>query len=59
MLERSRYLVISELATVCRKTECVVEPMVDDALRKSCTKHTRTSTTGKLSSKPSSVVVAH
>jgi CarD family transcriptional regulator len=39
MLERARYLVISEMSTVCRKAECVVEPLVDDALRKSCTKH--------------------
>jgi len=42
MLERARYLVISELSTVCRKSECVVEPLVDDALRQSCSKHTRT-----------------
>jgi CarD family transcriptional regulator len=59
MLERARYLVISELATVCRKTECTVEPMVDDALRKSCTKHTRTVTTTKLASKPSGLYTAH
>jgi CarD family transcriptional regulator len=39
MLERARYLVISELSTVCRKSECVVEPMVDDALNRSCSKH--------------------
>jgi len=41
MLERARYLVISELAIVCRKAECMVEPLVDEALRKSCVKHTR------------------
>jgi len=39
MLERARYLVISELSIVCRKSECIVEPMVDDALHRSCTKH--------------------
>lgn len=59
MLERARYLVISELATVCRKAECMVEPMVDEALRKSCSKHTRSATVTKPFSKPSSVVVAH
>ncbi len=59
MLERARYLVISELATVCRKSECMVEPMVDEALRKSCSKHTRSATVTKTFSKPSSVVVAH
>lgn len=58
MLERARYLVVSELATVCRKSECLVDPMVDDALRKSCSKHTRASTLAK-PYKASSVVVAH
>ena len=42
MLERARYLVISELSIVCRKSECVVEPLVDQALQQSCMKHTRT-----------------
>ncbi len=59
MLERARYLVISEMATVCRKSECMVEPMVDEALRKSCSKHTRSATVTKTFTKPSSVVVAH
>ncbi|HXG90999.1 MAG TPA: CarD family transcriptional regulator [Blastocatellia bacterium] len=58
LLERARYLVISELATVCRKSECMVEPMVDEALRNSCMKHTRTTPT-KFASKPSGAVVAH
>ena len=39
MLERARYLVVSELSTVCRKSECIVEPLVDEALQKSCMKH--------------------
>ena len=59
MLERARYLVISELATVCRKSECMVEPLVDEALRKSCSKHTRQTSVTKTFSKPSSAVVAH
>ena len=42
MLERARYLVVSELATVCRKSETCVEPLVDDALRQCCCKHTIT-----------------
>src|SRR3984893_2832995 len=32
MLERSRYLVVSELAAVCRQPECNIEPRVDQAL---------------------------
>ena len=39
MLERSRYLVISELATVCRQPECNIEPRVDAALAQACTRH--------------------
>ena len=57
MLERSRYLVISELATVCRKADCAVEAMVDEALQKSCSKHTRTASLGKSLLKPASVTV--
>jgi len=40
MLERARYLVISELACVCRRTEANVEPKVDEALRGACSQHT-------------------
>jgi len=39
MLERSRYLVISELAAVCRQPECRVEPRVDQALAQACARH--------------------
>ena len=39
MLERSRYLVISELAAVCKQPECSVEPRVEQALARACTKH--------------------
>ena len=41
MLERSRYLVVSELAAVCRQPECNIEPRVEQALSKACTKHER------------------
>jgi CarD family transcriptional regulator len=41
MLERSRYLVVSELAAVCRQPECNIEPRVDDALEKARTRHNR------------------
>ena len=58
MLERARYLVVSELATVCRKAECLVDPMIDEALRKSCSKHTRAATLTK-AFKPASAVIAH
>ena len=40
MLERARYLVISELALVCGLPEKQVEPKVDRALRGACNKHT-------------------
>src|SRR5690349_7764432 len=41
MLERSRYLVVSELAAVCRQPECNIEPRVDHAIAKACAKHDR------------------
>jgi len=41
MLERARYLVISELATVCRQPECNVEARVEEALAKACARHDR------------------
>ena len=41
MLERARYLVISELAAVCRQPECNVEPRVEEALARACAKHER------------------
>lgn len=43
MLERSRYLVISEAAAVCREPECSIEPRVDAALTQACTRHDRRS----------------
>src|SRR5947207_9751419 len=39
MLERSRYLVVSELAAVCRQPECNIEPRVEQALAQACSKH--------------------
>jgi CarD family transcriptional regulator len=41
MLERSRYLVVSELAAVCRQPECSVEPRVDQALARAHSKQDR------------------
>ena len=41
MLERARYLVVSELAAVCRQSECSVEPRVDEALARACARHDR------------------
>ncbi|MDQ3665422.1 MAG: CarD family transcriptional regulator [Acidobacteriota bacterium] len=41
MLERARYLVVSELAAVCRQPECNVEPRVEQALARACSKHDR------------------
>jgi len=41
MLERSRYLVVSELAAVCRQPECNIEPRVDQALEHSRVRHER------------------
>ncbi len=42
MLERARYLVISELALVWGEPETRIEPRVDHALQGACSKHTRT-----------------
>jgi CarD family transcriptional regulator len=39
MLERSRYLVVSELAAVCRQPECNIDPRVDHALAQACARH--------------------
>ena len=39
MFERSRYLVVSELAAVCRQPECNIEPRVDQALMQACSRH--------------------
>ncbi|MCA1573543.1 MAG: hypothetical protein LC770_03195, partial [Acidobacteria bacterium] len=39
MLERARYLVVSELAAVCRQPECDIEPRVEQALARACNKH--------------------
>ena len=41
MLERARYLVISELAAVLRQPECNIEPYVEQALARACSKHER------------------
>ena len=41
MLERAHYLVISELAAVCRQPECNIEPRVEQALARACAKHDR------------------
>src|SRR6201986_309188 len=41
MLERARYLVVSELAAVCRQPECSVEPRVEEALARACARHDR------------------
>ena len=41
MLERARYLVISELAAVCRQPECNIGPRVEQALARACSKHER------------------
>ena len=39
MLERAHYLVVSELAAVCRQPECNIEPRVNDALAQACSRH--------------------
>src|ERR1700741_3592435 len=39
MLERAHYLVVSELAAVCRQPECNIEPRVNDALAQACARH--------------------
>jgi CarD family transcriptional regulator len=39
LLEKARYLVISELAAVCRQKECQIEQRVEQALDCACTTH--------------------
>lgn len=39
LFEKSQYLVISELAAVCRKKECEIESRVETALDSACLKH--------------------
>lgn len=56
MLERARYLVVSELAIVCRKSELLVEPLVDEALRQCCSKHVRS---GSSTARTSAAAVTH
>ncbi len=41
MLERARYLVISELSAVCRQPDCHIEPRIEQALARACAKHER------------------
>lgn len=41
MLDRARYLVISELALVYNQSEANIEPRVDQALRGACDQHQR------------------
>ncbi len=40
MLERARFLVVSEIALICRKPDSAIETVVDEALTKACSKHT-------------------
>jgi CarD family transcriptional regulator len=39
LFEKSQYLVVSELAAVCRKKECEIESSVENALDAACIKH--------------------
>jgi CarD family transcriptional regulator len=41
MLERARFLVVSELAIVSKSTENQISDLVDQALRRACIKHDR------------------
>jgi CarD family transcriptional regulator len=44
MLERARYLVVSELAMVSRKSEANILPKVDEALNGACNRHAKAMT---------------
>ena len=44
MLERARFLVVSEISLAFRKPDATVETIVDEALAKACSKHTGTGT---------------
>jgi CarD family transcriptional regulator len=59
MLERARYLVVSELATVCRKTDCAIEAQVDEALRRCCVKHNTSVSTVKPALRQTRAAIVH
>lgn len=50
MLERAHYLVVSELAAVCRQPECNIEPRIEQALERACSKHDRRATRARTAS---------
>jgi CarD family transcriptional regulator, regulator of rRNA transcription len=41
MLEKAHYLIVSEIAVACRKSEASVGPKVDEALNGACNKHAK------------------
>jgi len=47
MLERAHYLVVSELAAVCRQPECSIEPRVNEALVQACARHDHKISSGR------------
>lgn len=51
LLEKSRYLVVSEIAAVCSKDDCQIEERVNAALETACAKHV-------LNTEPTNLAVA-
>lgn len=47
MLERAKFLVVSEVAMVSNKTEIKVNEIVEGALKKACVKHEKASAAGR------------
>jgi CarD family transcriptional regulator len=45
MLERARYLIVSELALVSRRSEARIAPRVEEALNGACVKHAKSTAT--------------
>jgi CarD family transcriptional regulator len=44
LLDKARYLVVSEIAAVCRAEECATAKRIDAALQSACEKHCRAKT---------------
>ena len=59
LLEKARHLVISELAIVCRKSNCTVEAQVDSALQMCCSKHSTKISATKTGMKSSRAAMVH
>lgn len=59
LLEKARHLVISELAIVCRRSNCTVTAQVDEALAMCCSRHSTSVSVTKNGLRPSRAAMVH